>query len=379
MQDWLDSIAAIVYSKIVKVERGYTLSFAFPFVVEYGVEEIMGVFNKREDCEEFHESLIKEHHEALPVVKIWDKLKGTIYGQAIGDALGLGTEFMDDEEIASKYPNGITLYKDIYQDRHRSRWEIGDWTDDTDMMLCIANAVIKDKGVNLKSIARNFKSWANGTPMGIGNNTYKVLKVGDYVEKPLEVSRMIWEMSNCSSAANGGLMRTSIVGLFPKEVEACAAGICKLTHYDPRCVGSCVIVSELIHALVYEKAVPTFQQMISKSLLYDERIAAYLELSLNDDIKTLKLQDDKSMGYTLKTLAAALWAYWHAQSFEEGLLAIVRAGGDADTNAAVACAILGAKFGFHSIPLEYVDGLIHREELDRVIYWLFEILSLLSR
>ena len=32
----------------------------------------------------------------------------------------------------------------------------------TDMMLCIANAVIKDKGVNYTSIARNFKEWADG-------------------------------------------------------------------------------------------------------------------------------------------------------------------------------------------------------------------------
>ena len=37
-----------------------------------------------------------------------DKLKGTIYGQAIGDALGLGTEGMTDEDMAWKYPNGIT-------------------------------------------------------------------------------------------------------------------------------------------------------------------------------------------------------------------------------------------------------------------------------
>ena len=47
--------------------------------------------------------------------------------------------------------------------------------------------------------------------------------------------------------------------------------------------------------------------------------------------------------------------------------AIVRAGGDADTNAAVACAILGAKFGYGTIPTEYVDGLIYKDQLDDII------------
>ena len=48
-------------------------------------------------------------------------------------------------------------------------------------------------------------------------------------------------------------------------------------------------------------------------------------------------------------------------------MAVVNAGGDADTNAAVACAILGAKFGFSSIPQEYVKGLIYKEQLDDVV------------
>ena len=74
-----------------------------------------------------------------------------------------------------------------------------------------------------------------------------------------------------------------------------------------------------------------------------------------------------SVGYTLKTLAAGLWAYWNAKSFEDGLLSVVRAGGDADTNAAVACAILGAKYGFSSIPDEYVNGLIYKEQLEEVV------------
>lgn len=304
-----------------------------------------------------------------------DKLKGTIYGQAIGDALGLGTEGMTDEDMAWKYPNGIRYYDEIFQDRHRKRWKKGDWTDDTDMMLCIADAVIKDKGVNLNTIAQNFKDWADGEPMGIGLNTYKVLSIGDYVEKPLEVSKLVWEMSRKQAAANGGLMRTSVVGLFPKDVEVCAENICRLTHYDPRCVGSCVIVSNLIHALVYDMPKPTYHQMIDIGRKYDDRITEFIDLSLNTDIRALELQDEDSVGYTLKTLAAGLWAYWNATSFEEGLLSVVTAGGDADTNAAVACAILGAKYGFSSIPQEYVEELIYRAQLEDVVCELLRIVG----
>ena len=306
--------------------------------------------------------------------QILDRLKGTIFGQAIGDALGLGTEFMTNEDMAWKYPHGIKHYSDIFQDRHRKRWKIGDWTDDTDMMLCIANAVIKEKGVNLTSIAQNFKNWANGEPMGIGENTYKVLMIGDYVEHPLEVSKKVWEMSGKKAAANGGLMRTSIVGLFPKAVEECAENICRLTHYDPRCVGSCVIVSELIHSLVYNGKGLSYHQIVDMARKYDERIVEFIDLSMNTDIRALELQDEESVGYTLKTMAAGLWAYWNAQSFEEGLLTVVRAGGDADTNAAVACAILGAKYGFSAITQEYVDGLIYKDQLDEVVSGMIEFL-----
>ena len=160
-------------------------------------------------------------------------------------------------------------------------------------------------------------------------------------------------------------MRTSIVGLFPKEVRTCAENICRLTHYDPRCVGSCVIVSELIHALVYGMQPPTLFQIKSLAQLYDAEICEYVDKAwCESDVKNLV--DYDHMGYTLVTLSVALWAYWHATSFVEGLLAVVNAGGDADTNAAVACAILGAKYGCQAIPKEYTDGLLYREQLEKV-------------
>ena len=296
--------------------------------------------------------------------EIIDRFKGCLYGQAIGDALGLGTECMTDEDISWKYPNGLQHYNQIYQDRHRKRWEIGDWTDDTDMMLCIADAVNEDKGVNFLNIAKHFKVWAESMPMGIGSHTYKVLTIGDYAEKPFEVSYMAWKMSRYQSAANGGLMRTSVVGLFPRETTACAEKICQLTHYDPRCVGSCVIVSELIHALVYGIEPPTRYKMKDIAKQYDMEICDYIDNAWEGPhVKPLVFYDN--CGYTLVTLSVALWSYWHASSFEEGLLAIVNAGGDADTNAAVACAILGAKYGYSSIPTEYIEGLLYKETLDK--------------
>ena len=92
---------------------------------------------------------------------------------------------------------------------------------------------------------------------------------------------------------------------------------------------------------------------------YDERIVPFVDLAYHEGLDSLCLDDEKSMGYTLRTLGAALWAYWHATSYKEGILKIVLSGGDADTNAAVAGAILGAKFGINQIPEEWKDGLLY--------------------
>lgn len=81
--------------------------------------------------------------------------------------------------------------------------------------------------------------------MGIGENTYKVLNIADYVEKPFAVSKMLWRMSRYQSFANGGQMRTSVAGLFPNHGEECTENIYRQTLCGPRCVGSCVMVSVL--------------------------------------------------------------------------------------------------------------------------------------
>lgn len=300
------------------------------------------------------------------------KMFGCLYGQAIGDALGLGSEFMSKDEVIKNYPDGLKNYDQIIQDAHRRRWAKGAWTDDTDMMLCILEG-FENGRFNSHQVAPNFKDWFNGEPMGIGSHTYKVLCMGDYVEQPEMCSKLWWDLSRQQSAANGALMRTSVVGLAENEIEQQAEAICKLTHYDPRCVGSCVIAASIIHNLVWHDRQLSYDEIKDIAQRYDNRILEWVDAAYNStDISMLDLDETYSIGYTLRTLSAALWCYWHSPSFEEGLLSVVNEGGDADTNGAIAGAILGAKFGFLSIPEHYIDDLHNIEAYHNKITNLIE-------
>lgn len=304
-----------------------------------------------------------------------ERFLGTIFGQAVGDALGLSTEFMSKQEVDLFYPNGIDDYLQIVQDDHRRRWQRGDWTDDTDMMLCILDSFVACQKVDVLDIARRFKEWMMNGGMGIGRHTYNVMALGDYTSNPQKAAEIIWKMGKKKAAANGAVMRTSVVGLLKENVVNNAENICKLTHFDPRCVGSCVIVSSIIHALVFEDRILDYEEVIGIAKQYDERIVPFVDLAYHEGLDSLCLDDEKSMGYTLRTLGAALWAYWHATSYKEGILKIVLSGGDADTNAAVAGAILGAKFGICHIPVEWRNGLLHASMLhDKVqSFWRYAI------
>ena len=299
--------------------------------------------------------------------RLEDKMFGCLYGQAIGDALGLGTEFMNKENVSEHYPDGLWHYNQIIRDNHRRRWPVGAWTDDTDMMLCILNG-FENGRFNINRVACNFKDWFDGTPMGIGSHTYKVLCMGDFTTQPYMCSRLWWELSQKESAANGALMRTSVIGLAPNDVEEQAVSICRLTHYDPRCIGSCVIVSLIIHNLIRNNRELSYHEIQDIARKYDSRISEWVEKAFySTDISALELDEPYSIGYTLRALAAALWCYWHAPAFETGLIKVVNEGGDADTNAAIACAVLGAKFGLSDIPEEYVVNLYNREFYHKTI------------
>ena len=63
-------------------------------------------------------------------------------------------------------------------------------------------------------------------------------------------------------------------------------------------------------------------------------------------------------GWVIIAFQNALWQLLNASSLEEGVVDTIMRGGDTDTNAAIAGALLGAVYGRHAVPKQWVDKLL---------------------
>jgi ADP-ribosyl-[dinitrogen reductase] hydrolase len=68
-------------------------------------------------------------------------------------------------------------------------------------------------------------------------------------------------------------------------------------------------------------------------------------------------------GYVVDALEAALWALRSTSSFEEGVLAAVNLGDDADTTAAIYGQLAGAVYGLEGIPARWRERVLMRDEI----------------
>jgi hypothetical protein len=112
-----------------------------------------------------------------------DRLLGCAYGQALGDAYGLSTEFEDREKVAQNYPDKTKLipFPKYVSTWHNRRWAEGDWTDDTDQWILILDTLMFHDG-DVRVFAEKLKKWIrHGYPelgdhagMGLGANVSQV-------------------------------------------------------------------------------------------------------------------------------------------------------------------------------------------------------------
>ncbi len=299
-----------------------------------------------------------------------NKIKGILFGNAIGDAIGLGTEFMSKLLVKAFYTTGLRNYSDIHQDAHRIRWKKGEWTDDTDQMLCILDSLVENKRLDYKDVGKRIHQWAYSGGRGIGNTVFNVLKHPHFLQNPHAVAEEIWIKGDRQVAANGAIMRTSVLGIWQyQDLEAVrqnTADVAKITHFDPRCVGSCVVLTTTIaRILAGELDLDKLYDLAEEEAKqYDARILPYLQDARKQPITHFDLEEKTSIGYTLKALACAFWAL-RQDNFQNAISAIIHEGGDADTNGAVAGALLGAKVGYDNLPTNWLHGLVKRVELEQ--------------
>ena len=88
-----------------------------------------------------------------------------------------------------------------------------------------------------------------------------------------------------------------------------------------------------------------------------------LLVGLDTPFEAIERVDGDAAGWVLTALKIAVAALVDQRPAAEVLLDVVRLGGDADTNGAIAGGILGARDGLDAWPTRWTDVLEYREEL----------------
>lgn len=235
------------------------------------------------------------------------------------------------------------------------------WTDDTEMMVALARALVDDcivenVGLRRDLLIQEYQTWANeGKCPFMGKNTRDHFKgVTTIRGYEARVKKMADRDENLQG--NGPLMRAPAFALicwkYPlEEVLAMAEIDCRLTNRNAISVKCVQIYVTMLYHLV-------------KGRMIDP-----LELDLSEEIRQAILADEppvttgKNSGHIVLTLKVALWKYRRillsekTPSVKEELAEVIRLGGDTDTNSCVLGGLLGRLVMLKGgdWPLEFFD------------------------
>ena len=347
-----------------------------------------------------------------------DKIRGSMVGGAVGDALGYPVEFICSYEgIQKRYgENGITRLD-------TTQWWLPDeeksgkaWiSDDTQMTLFTACGLLNAKAQGKApkyAICEAYLEWYN-TQVGRKSSRHKDCWIGDVPE----LNNRRAPGNTCMTALQdilrgkdpynnskgcGGIMRTAPVALYGavwrdtpegeplegrisniKDVDMLAADAAEITHQHPLGWLSSALEAHVIYRIM-QKDCPTvddFKAYLSEG--YDMLLSLYPNEGAG--ITQLRALTDKALGLVgssasdvdnieaigegwvaEETLAIAVYcAVKYFDNFEKAIIASVNHKGDSDSTRAVTGNILGAVVGYDAIPeffntdLELHDVILH--------------------
>lgn len=299
-------------------------------------------------------------------LNLTDKITGALIGYAVGDALGVGTEFMQRHEVKFRYPSGLRHFNEIYRDAHRSQWVPGEWTLDTDLVLLLAADLADHGDIDHSRFATSLRDFYDSSTLDIEGYLRWVVEAPGYPEAPQRTAAAVWSRIGRYDAPNEALGRALISGMYPGDYLRFTRENCLMTHPDPRAAGAAMVIARVVHDLLWESRLTDYEELEELANGVEPRIVPYLRTARQGRLADLLLDDPDSFWFARKTMGAALWALWHAGSTAEGLHAIVAEGGDADTNASLACALLAMRYGIGSIPEKEVNTLVGIEKVREI-------------
>lgn len=316
-------------------------------------------------------------------------LKSSIYGLAVGDALGVPWEASKRDTFKC---TGMRGYG-----RHNQ--PPGTWSDDTALTLATLDAITTFSGIkrlNLKKIKHNFIQWRGFGKFSIDNN---IFDIGVSTKKAIAKMVMGYPLEECGnntegSKGNGSLMRMIPVAFylknekdFEKRKKICYF-MSSITHATDECKMACHFYVELVIKIVdeiqknqnskdidVEKLINETTEEMKDKLMMNDRAEEENEKNekspfdriINHSLSKLPREEIRSYGYVIDTLEAALWCVLKNDNYKDTMLCAVNLGHDTDTVAAVAGGIAGVLYGYEGIPQEWINQLKGKKIIDSLL------------
>ncbi|HET9315046.1 MAG TPA: inositol monophosphatase family protein [Vicinamibacteria bacterium] len=278
-----------------------------------------------------------ERGRAVADGALLSRAQGALMGQVAGDSLGSLVEFESADAIRAAWPAGPRMLAD------GGTWHTlaGQPTDDSEMALALARAIVAEGGYRSEAAFAAYREWYRSGPFDVGNTTRAALngyRMGE-------------------SQANGSLMRASPLGVLahaggPARAAAWGREDSALTHPHPTC-GDAVAAFVVAVADAVRHGDGRHAWNAARQWARSASAAAPVVEALDAAESAPRQADGPNQGWVLIALQNAFHDLLHARSLEEGVVASVARGGDTDTNAAIAGALLGAVHGRAAVPPQW--------------------------
>jgi ADP-ribosyl-[dinitrogen reductase] hydrolase len=288
-----------------------------------------------------------------------DRVVGSCLGLALGDALGAPFEFLRARNVPDPVPA---------LERSWLGQPPGSTTDDTAMARNLMRSLAERGGFDANDLVVRHLAWFRSDPPDVGTLTGRVLRRVDRGEDAAAVARDVWEQRGPEvSAGNGSVMYCAPLGLSyanrPDELYVLSPALSALTHYDGRCRTAVLAVTLAAAALVRGEPAEAAART---------SLDAVLELEGGEELEHLagavgssRPIDGPDQGFCLFAAGLAFQALVGGGDLEAELRRVVALGGDTDTNAAVAGALLGARDGASALPAEWLERLRDAEAIEQ--------------